>query len=105
MEIFSLIVSAVSALVALVAITISLVYYSRTYRLVHKNDCTVDVLAKSVDQVYVMLNKLSLETDEAYGRIESGVTRLAEAAAKVSSRESDSQEDIPAQPSMNGKHL
>jgi hypothetical protein len=108
MEIVSLVASAVSVLVALGAITISRFYYSRTSRLVHKNERTAHVLEKSVDQVYVMLNKLSLETEEAYGRIESGVSQLAEAAAKVYTKESESQEDLEdlsVPPSLNGKQL
>ncbi|MFB3119918.1 MAG: hypothetical protein ACE1Y2_05255 [Stenotrophomonas maltophilia] len=105
MEIVSLVASAVSVLVALGAITISRIYYSRTSRLVHKHERMAHVLEKSVDQVYVMLNKLSLETEEAYGRIESGVSQLAEAAANVHTQESDPQEDLSAPPSMNGKKL
>ena len=105
MEIIALAASAVSVLVALGAITISLIYYTRTSRLVQKNERIAHVLEKSVDQVYVMLSKLSLETEEAYGRLESGASQLAEAAAKVYTQESDSQEDLTASPSMNGKKL
>ena len=103
MEIVSLVASAVSVMVALGAITISRFYYSRTSRLVHKNERTAHVLEKSVDQVYVMLNKLSLETEDAYGRIESSVSQLAEAAAKVYTQESDSKKDLSVPPLMNGK--
>ncbi len=105
MEIVSLVASAVSVLVALGAITISRIYYARTSRLVDKYESMAHVLEKSVDQVYVMLNKLSLETEEAYGRIESGVNQLAEAAANVYTQEYDSQEELSAPPSLNGKQL
>ncbi len=103
MEIVSLVASAVSVLVALGAITISRIYYSRTSRLVKKHESMAHVLEKSVDQVYVMWNKLSLETEEAYGRIESGVSQLTEAAANIYTPESDSQEELSAPPSRNGK--
>ena len=109
MEILTLAASAVSVLVALGAITISRIYYSRTSRLVYKYEGTAHVLEKSVDQVYVMLNKLSLETEEVYGGIESGVNQLAEAAAQVyiqesdSQQESDSPKDLPAPPVKNGE--
>ena len=52
-----------------------------------------------------MLNKLSLETEEVFGRIESGANQLAEAAARVYIQESDSQEDPSVTPSLNGKKL
>ena len=104
MEIFSLAASAVSVLVALGAITISRIYYSRTSDLVHKNERTAHVLEKSVDQVYVLLNKLSSETEAAYGKIESSVSQLAEAASKTYTPKSEPSEDVSARPSMNGKH-
>ena len=103
MEIVSIVASAVSVLVALGAITISRIYYSRTSRLVQKHERMAHVLEKSVDQVYVMLNKLSLETEEAYGKIESGVSQLTEAAASIYTPESDSQEELSAPSSRNGK--
>ncbi len=105
MEIVSLAASAVSVVVAMGAITISRIYYSRTSRMVHKNERTAHVLEKSVDQVYVMLNRLSLESEEVYGRIETGVSQLAEIAAKAYTQESDAQEDLAAAPSANGKKL
>ena len=52
-----------------------------------------------------MLNKLSLETEEVFGRIESGANQLAEAASRVYIQESDSQEDPSVTPSLNGKKL
>ncbi len=105
MENVSLVASIVSVLVALSAIIISRIYYSRTTRLVQQHERMAHVLEKSVDQVYVMLNKLSLETEEAYGRIESGVSQLAEAAANVYTPEFDPQEDLSVPPSRNGKQL
>ena len=111
MEIVTLVASAVSVVVALGAIIISRIYYSRTSRLVYTYERTAHVLEKSVDQVFVMLNKLSLETEEAYGRIESGVNQLADAAAQVyiqendSQQETDSQEDLSAPTSVNGNKL
>ena len=105
MEIVSLVASAVSVLLALGAITVSIIYYSRTSRLVYKNDRTAHVLDKSVDQVYVMLNRLSLGSEEFYGRIETGVSQLTEAAAKVYAQESDSEEELSAPPSKNGKQV
>ena len=107
MEIFSLAASAVSVLVALGAVTISRIYYPRTSDLVHKNERTAHVLEKSVDQVYVLLNKLSSETEAAYGKIESGVDQLADAANQTYPSKSEPSEDaadLAALPLMNGKH-
>ena len=103
MELLSLVASAMSVLIVLGGIIVSRIYYSRTSRLVHKHERTTQVLEKSVDQVYVMLTRLSHESEEAYERIESGVNHLAEAATKAYNPESGSKEEPLARPSINGK--
>ena len=104
MEIVSLVASAASVLMALGAISFSFIYYSRTSHLVQKNERTAHALEKSIDQVYVMLNKLSRETEEAYGKIESGVNQLAEVAQQAHAANSEPDEDLSTPPSVNGKH-
>ncbi len=104
MEYFALVASAVSTLVAIGAIAVSRIYYARTSRLVHRNEQTTKVLEKSMDQLHVMLNKLSHETDQAYGKLETGINQLSEAAQSATVKKSDPQQQLSGPLSKNGKH-